>query len=158
VYAAHKASQYPVQKSVITEMRDYESTLGLNTTRPYKEFRERVEDIKTELTGLISGLKKDGKLIYVYGASTKGNVLLNYFKLDHSFITAAADRNSKKWGCMTPGTHIPIVSEESARIALPHYFLVLPWHFQDEFVKRESEYLKYGGKFIFPLPKISIVG
>jgi hypothetical protein len=58
---------------------------------------------------------------------------------------------------MTPGTHIPIISEESARIALPDYFLILPWHFKDEFIQREKNYLQGGGKFIFPLPEISVI-
>ena len=76
--------------------------------------------------------------MYVYGASTKGNTLLQYFGLDHSLITAAAERNPDKWGKVTVGTHIPIISEEDARTANPDYFLVLPWHFIEEFMIREK--------------------
>ena len=96
-----------------------------------------------------------GKKIYVYGASTKGNVLLQHFRLDASLIRACADKNPIKWGRRTPGTGIPIVSEEEAR-ADADYFLVLPWSFKDEFLARETEFRARGGKFIFPLPVVEV--
>jgi NDP-4-keto-2,6-dideoxyhexose 3-C-methyltransferase len=157
IYVAHKGSIYSVNKKNVTSLQEYETSLKLNTSHPYKKFTERVNAIKTELTTFLKQEKQNGKKIYAYGASTKGNILLNYFNLNNKIITAAAERNSKKWDCITPGTHIPIISEESARKAIPDYFLVLPWHFKDEFIQRESVYLKEGGKFIFPLPSMSIV-
>ena len=157
IYVAHAESIYPVEKDNINNMRNYETSLNLDTPDPYVSFKNRVNDIKSDLTTFLKYEKEQGKLIYVYGASTKGNILLNYFKLDNSIITAAAERNNLKWGCMTPGTHIPIISEESARKALPDYLLVLPWHFKDEFIKREEAYLQDGGKFIFPLPSFIVV-
>jgi len=84
--------------------------------------------------------------------------LLQYFGLDNSVITAAAERNPDKWGKKTVGTNIPIISEEQARKENPDYFLVLPWHFLSEFKERESEFLKNGGKFIVPLPEFEIIG
>jgi NDP-4-keto-2,6-dideoxyhexose 3-C-methyltransferase len=93
----------------------------------------------------------------VYGASTKGNTMLQYFGLDHSMITAASERNADKWGMVTVGTRIPIVSEAEARAAKPDYFLVLPWHFIEEFKAREHEYLSTTGKFIVPLPHFELV-
>jgi NDP-4-keto-2,6-dideoxyhexose 3-C-methyltransferase len=98
-----------------------------------------------------------GKKVYVYGASTKGNVVLQYYGLDTRLITAAAERNPQKWGKETVGTRIPIISEEEARKANPDYFLVLPWHFLDEFVRRERDYLHNGGRFILPAPYFTIV-
>jgi len=92
-----------------------------------------------------------------YGASTKGNTLLQYFGLDSSLITAIAERNPQKWGLRTVGTNIPIISEEEMREAQPDYLLVLPWHFISEFKERESEYLNKGGKFIVPCPKFKII-
>jgi hypothetical protein len=157
IYVTHSEAIYPIEKDAINNMRTYETSLHLNTTEPYISFKNHVDDIKSDLTTFLKYEKNMGKSIYVYGASTKGNILLNYFKLDNSIITAAAERNNKKWGCMTPGTHIPIVSEESARKAFPDYLLVLPWHFKDEFIKRESDYLQEGGKFIFPLPSFVVV-
>ena len=94
----------------------------------------------------------------MYGASAKGNALLQYFCLDTSIITAAAERNPEKFGRRTPGTNIPIISEDEARNAKPDYFIVLPWHFKEEFLEREKPYLLSGGKFIFPLPVFEVIG
>jgi len=115
-----------------------------------------VESIRIRLNTLLKAEKAKGKKIYVYGASTKGNVLLQYFGIDASLITAAAERNPEKWGSRTPGTNIPIISEEDAR-ASADYFLPLPWHFKREFLERETEFLKNGGRFIFPLPEVEII-
>jgi NDP-4-keto-2,6-dideoxyhexose 3-C-methyltransferase len=134
-----------------------EHDLKLETQRPYRDFCTRVEKIRTDLNTFLQKEKTRGKKIFVYGASTKGNVLLQYFGINSSVITAAADRNPEKWGSRTPGTNIPIISEAEAREQKPDYFLVLPWHFKDEFIGRESQFLKDGGKFIFPLPEIEIV-
>jgi hypothetical protein len=98
-----------------------------------------------------------GRKVYVYGASTKGNTVLQYFGLDHRVITAAAERNPQKWGKVTVGTRIPIVSEEEARRARPDYFLVLPWHFLREFQERERDYLHAGGRFILPAPHFAVI-
>ena len=95
--------------------------------------------------------------MYVYGASTKGNVILQYYGLDHNLITAASERSPEKWGKYTIGTWIPIVSEEEARKAQPDYFLVLPWAFFDEFYEREKMWRERGGKFIVPLPEFRVV-
>ena len=98
-----------------------------------------------------------GKKVYVYGASTKGNVILQYYGLDTKWITAAAEKSPEKWGKYTVGTWIPIISEEDARAAQPDYFLVLPWAFFDEFYEREAEWLNRGGKFIVPLPDFRVI-
>jgi len=95
--------------------------------------------------------------VYAYGASTRGNTLLQFYNLDYKMIKAIADRNPIKWGKKTAGTNILIISEEQARKEKPDYFLILPWYFIDEFRNRETEYLKNGGKFIVPLPNFQIV-
>jgi hypothetical protein len=100
----------------------------------------------------------DGKRVLGYGASTKGNVLLQFCGFGPTEIPAIAEVNPDKFGVWTPGTLIPIVSEAEARAMRPDYFLVLPWHFKDGIVQREKEFLAAGGKLIFPLPEIEIVG
>ena len=100
---------------------------------------------------------RKGKTVYVYGASTKGNVILQYYGLDSKLITAAAEKSPEKWGKYTIGTGIPIISEEQARSEQPDYFLVLPWGFFEEFYTREVSWRKKGGKFIVPLPEFRIV-
>lgn len=141
----------------IETLRQKETELHLDTAKPYQAFAERVEEIKQQVVDFVTTEVKNGKTVYVYGASTKGNTLLQYFDLDNSVITAAAERNPDKWGKRTVGTNIPIISEDDARAAKPDYFLVLPWHFLKEFVSREKDYLDHGGKFIVPLPKFQII-
>ena len=97
-----------------------------------------------------------GKKIHIYGASTKGNVLLQLFGIGKDLIDAAAERNEWKYGHRTPGTNIPIISEQESRESNPDYYLVLPWHFKEEFIKREKEFISKGGKLIFPLPQMEI--
>jgi len=157
LYVTHANSSLAPDTDALDKVIATEQDLQLDTDKPYREFCTRVEKIRTDLNLLIRTEKAKGKTIFAYGASTKGNVLLQYFNLDSSIITAAAERNPEKWGSRTPGTNIPIISEEDARKMKPDYFLPLPWHFKSEFINRESRFLKDGGKFIFPLPEVEIV-
>ncbi len=141
----------------VRTLRENEIKLGLDDTRTYAEFAFWVERIKSDVVNFIREQVGRDKKIYVYGASTKGNTVLQYFGLDHTLITAAAERNPDKWGKVTVGTHIPIISEEEARAAKPDYFLVLPWHFIEEFQIREKKYLLDGGRFILPSPRFALI-
>jgi NDP-4-keto-2,6-dideoxyhexose 3-C-methyltransferase len=143
--------------SRVSELQEQEARMGLESAVPFKEFAARVEKIKEDVSGFIKNHVRQKQRVYVYGASTKGNTMLQYFGLDHSLITAAAERNPDKWGKVTVGTRIPIISEAEARAAKPDYFLVLPWHFLEEFMAREREYLSSNGKFIVPLPTFALI-
>jgi len=127
------------------------------TIKDILAFAKRVEVNRKHCVEFIKQEVKRGKTVYVYGASTKGNVVLQYYGLDTSLITAAAERSPEKWEKYTIGTWIPIVSEEEARRANPDYFLVLPWGFFSEFYKREEEWRAGGGKFILPVPEFKVV-
>ena len=127
------------------------------TLKDILAFAKRIEDNRNKCVSFIKEEVNKGKKVYVYGASTKGNVILQYYGLDHTLITAAAERSPEKWGKYTIGTWIPIVSEEEARRAQPDYFLVLPWAFFNEFYEREKEWRLRGGKFIVPLPEFRVV-
>ncbi len=131
--------------------------MGLNTPKPYRDFEERVFRHRDDLTRLIRTLNADGKKVLVYGASTKGNVLLQFCGLTAVDLPAIAEVNTEKFGCVTPGSHIPIISEADAKAMNPDYFLVLPWHFKEGILRREKEYLASGGRFIFPFPEIEII-
>lgn len=120
-------------------------------------FARRIEKNRDRCVEFIRNEVSRGKRVYVYGASTKGNVILQYYGLDHTLITAAAERSPEKWGKYTIGTWIPIISEEEARAAQPDYFLVLPWAFFNEFYEREKVWRMCGGKFILPLPEFKVV-
>lgn len=137
-------------------LRENEIKLGLDGLQPYSDFAFRVERIKNDVVGFIREKVAQGKKVFVYGASTKGNTVLQYYGLDHTLIKAAAERNKDKWGKVTVGMRIPIISETDARAAKPDYFLILPWHFIDEFQARERDYLLAGGRFILPAPYFSL--
>jgi hypothetical protein len=137
---------------------EYERTLGLDKEEVWLKFFDRINDLKEKTISFIKEEKSKGKTIWGYGASTKGNTLLQYFGLDHTLIDGIAERSIYKFGLKTVGTNIPIYSEDEMRKAKPDYLLVLPWHFINEFVERESEFLKSGGKFIVPCPTFEIIG
>ncbi len=141
----------------IKKIQDDEDELGLDTEKPYIEFFKRCEDLKEKTVSFIRNEINNGKRIFAYGASTKGNTLLQFYGLDNKEIEKVADRNSDKWGRKTVGTNIQIISENEARKSKPDYFLILPWHFLDEFIDREKEFLNNGGKFIVPLPEFKII-
>ena len=140
----------------VRALRQQEFDLELDTDKPYRNFQDRIDAHRLELSTLLKNFKADGKQIHVYGASTKGNTILQWCGIDHALITVAAERNPDKVGARTLGTEIPIVSEETSRAMRPDYYLVLPWHFKDEFLQREAQALRQGIRFIFPLPAIEI--
>jgi NDP-4-keto-2,6-dideoxyhexose 3-C-methyltransferase len=140
----------------VERMLEKEKKFGILKSITYTDFSNRIEKIGKELKNFIKNEVKKGKKIYIYGASTRGNTLMNYLKIDNKLIAAAAERNPYKWGKFISGSNIPIISEEQARSDNPDYFLVLPWYFRNEFIEREQEYLKNGGKFIFALPKFEV--
>lgn len=157
VTAAKKTSTHKSNEAVINWMLEEEIKMGLNTDRPYREFAERVVQHRVSLLSLLEKLKKEGKKIIGYGASTKGNVLLQYCGIGTQYLDCIAEVNEQKFGSYTPGTLIPIVSEAEAKAMKPDYLFVLPWHFRNNILGREKEYRAGGGKFIFPLPFIEIV-
>lgn len=134
----------------------YEKTLRLDSATTWINFHRRIDDLKKQTVDFIKARKAEGKSVWGYGASTKGNTLLQYFGLDHSLIDGIAERSPHKFGLVTVGTNIPICSEEDMRKAKPDYLLVLPWHFINEFSQRESDFLRDGGKMIVPCPKFEI--
>lgn len=160
VYACHThgklANRTEDARNRIYTMQRREFDMKLDSTEPYKIFAQGVEKVRIELPMMLRDLRKQGKKIYGYGASTKGNVILQFCDIGPDLVTAIADRNPAKWGQQTPGTHIPIISEEEMRSAKPDYLLVLPWFFISEFLEREFDFVAHGGKFIIPLPVVYV--
>ena len=145
-------ANYRIQSLLTHEEKD-----GITTTKPYLEFYERIKALRDETVSFIKDQKSKGKTIWAYGASTKGNTLLQWFGLDNTLIDGIAERSPYKFGLKTVGTNIPIYSEDVLREKNPDYVLVLPWHFINEFCDREKNYLEKGGKFIVPCPKFEII-
>lgn len=157
VTASKTNAPYLSNTPIINWMIQQEDDMGLDTPKPYRDFEERVFKHRKNLTDLINALVADNKKILGYGASTKGNVLLQFCGFTTKQIPYIAEVNEEKFGTFTPGTLIPIISEAEAKAMNPDYFLVLPWHFKNNILAREQDYLAKGGKFIFPLPEIEIV-
>lgn len=159
-FATHKDNfgfQSDEWRETLRRLRRGEFDLKLDTDEPYRDFQARVDKHRDELTRMVKEIKRAGKRVHVYGASTKGNTILQFCGLDNSLIDYAADRNPDKHGARTLGTEIPIISEEESRAMRPDYYLVLPWHFKPEFLERERATLAAGTAMIFPLPEVHVV-
>lgn len=147
-----------VCKFRVNSLLAHENDLHLDSVSTWKNFYNNINKLKEQTVSFIKEEKAKGKKIWGYGASTKGNTLLQYFGLDSTLIEGIAERSVYKFGLKTVGTNIPIYSEDEMRKAKPDYLLVLPWHFINEFYNREIEYLSGGGKFIVPCPKFEVIG
>jgi len=146
-----------VAKFRVDSLLEYEKTLKLDQIETWQNFLLKINDLKDKVITFVKSEKEKGKVIYGYGASTKFNTTLQYFNLDNNLITKIADRSSAKWGLKTVGTNIPICSEEEMRLDKPDYLFLGPWHFINEFIEREQEYLQKGGKFIVSAPRFEII-
>lgn len=144
--------------AVVEQFLQNEHAAGLDTLEPYEHFKANVFKHRDELCELVRSLKADGATILGYGASTKGNVILQFCGFTEKDIPAIAEVNADKFGAFTPGTHIPIISEADAHARNPDYLLVMPWHFKANLLERERAYLQKGGRMIFPLPAIETAG
>jgi len=157
ITAVKSSYKKPIESEKVAKAIAEEDALGYRHLDIYAVFAQNVLKHKQDMLMLFKDIKLQGKTVFGYGASTKGNVLLQYCGFTTEDIPCIAEVNQDKFGSFTPSTLIPIISEKEARAKHPDYFLVLPWHFRDGIVERESEFLESGGKLIFPLPKIEIV-
>ena len=153
-YVCHKNSEHIVKKNKISSIIKYEERFKLDKKKTYVNFFKKILNINKKLNYKLKKIKMNGKTIHGYGASTKGNVLLQFFNIDKNILDLIADRNPLKFNYYTPGTKIIIKSENFSRKLNPDYYLVLPWHFKNEILKRERKIRYKGTKFIFPLPSI----
>lgn len=158
VTAAKVGSTWPRECNVTSWMLAKEKREKVGDPLTWIAFAERVRERQRDLQGLLSSLHVNGATICALGASTKGNVLLQSSGIGTALIDAVGDVNPYKYGRVTPGTHIPIVSEADALAMAPDYLLILPWHFRETFMTSLAPYLARGGRLIFPLPDIEIVG
>ena len=152
-----KDSKFVECKHLIKWILDSEKLNKYNEVIKHKQFFQESKNHKILLKKLLIILRKQNKKISGYGASTKGNVLLQYCKIDYKILNYIAEVNKYKFNKYTPGTNIKIISEKKVKQKKPDYMLVLPWHFKDHIIKREHKYLQNGGKLIFPLPDIEII-
>lgn len=160
VYVKHKnckIQSFPESEERLKKQIEYEKQMGFDSLTIYGKFAKNIEKSKNELTAFLNQETKKGKKIYIYGASTRGLVVLQYAGIDKRLIIAATDMNSEKWGKYIVGTGIPIVSIEQYRKDKPDYLFVLPYHFIEEIKEQEKEFLKAGGKMIVAIPKFEVI-
>jgi hypothetical protein len=158
VTAQRRNGPRKVNRGLIDWFLRQEERLRVTEPAAFQAFDRAVQQHRDDLTDLIRTLRADGSTVVGYGASTKGNVLLQYCGLTVDDLPVIAEVNPNKYGCMTPGTHIPIASEDEVKAQRPDYMLVLPWHFRETILEREASYLESGGRLIFPLPEIEVIG
>ena len=158
ITAAHNGSQFKEATAAIAQTLATEQAMGLHSMAPYLEFKDKVMAHREAVRAAFAQMKNRGETVLGYGASTKGNVLLQFCNLGPQDMPAIVEVNSFKFGKYTPGSHIPIISETEAKALKPDVYFVLPWHFRDNLVKREAEFLNKGGKMLFPLPGMELVG
>ncbi|OKI62512.1 methyltransferase [Micromonospora sp. CB01531] len=150
-------TKHKIDTAQVERIRRREAELGLNSMAPYETFARRVGDHRDKLRAFLDESRAAGKLTLGYGASTKGNVILQYCGIGAEDLPCVGEVSSEKHGCLTPGSGIPIVSEEGAKARRPDQLLVLPWVHRGGFIEREQEFLARGGRLVFPLPAISAV-
>jgi len=155
-FICHKESKFKNTKKVKKVLKE-EIKFNLGKIKTFYDFFKLINSQKKKLKELIKKIHANGQSIHGLGASTKGNVLLQYFNISNKEIEYIADRNPQKYNTYTPGTKIKIISEKLSRKIRPAFYLVLPWHFKNEILKREEKIKKKGTKFIFPLPKLKII-
>ncbi len=157
VIVGHRDGPHKTIGAAVDVLLRREQVQGYQGAGPLIRLRQSISDIRARVRDFLIQSKREGRLVHGYGASTKGNTLLQYFGIKADLISAIADRNPTKFGCRTPGSAIPIISEDESRAQNPDYYFVLPWHFHDNFVARERHFLEQGGALVFPLPKFEIV-
>jgi len=156
-FICHENSNFKSNTKKINKIIKDEKKIKIEEISTYKIFKKRVDKLKLNLNNTINQIIKKGKTIHGYAASTKGNVLLQYYNLSNDNIKFISDRNPRKKNLYTPGSNIKIITESESRKMKPDYYLVLAWHFKKEILSREKLIRKKGTKFIFPLPKIKVV-
>jgi hypothetical protein len=158
VTVSKTSAPYQPNCGTIAHTRNVERAAELDTLKPYEAFKSRVFQHRDQLVELLKSLSAQDAKVLGYGASTKGNVILQFCGLTPKHLPGIAEVNREKFGRFTPGTLIPIISEADAHAMRPDHLLVLPWHFKQNLMARESAFLQRGGKMIFPMPEIEIVG
>ncbi|OGH88669.1 MAG: methyltransferase [Candidatus Magasanikbacteria bacterium RIFOXYC2_FULL_42_28] len=157
VVAAKNQSVFATKEEVINKIIQDEESAGFWSDKIYEDFVKNILNHRDNLKQMIAEINSSGKKIFGYGASTKGNVILQFCGLTIKDLPCIAEVNEYKFGRLTPGANIPIISEKQAKELKPDYFLVLPWHFRINIINREKNYLANGGHLFFPLPKPEII-
>lgn len=154
-YVARAGERKPTAR--LAEALDKETVFGIKDPSVYDAFAGRVLGNRERLRGLVERLRADGKMVWAYGASAKGNTLMNFFKLDSRHVPRAIDDNPKKWGYLTPGARMEIVGIDALKTAKVDCLLLLAWNFEKE-IRRRCRDAGYSGRFLVPVPEARLIG
>ncbi|HLG19346.1 MAG TPA: class I SAM-dependent methyltransferase [Bdellovibrionota bacterium] len=157
IYACHNGSGHSTTSERLELLRHEEKRMGLDQLSTYAGFEDRVRRLKRELLALLDTLKREGKTIVGYGAAAKGSTLLNYCGIRTNYLEYIVDRNPHKQGNLLPGVHIPIVPPQKIFETQPDYLLILPWNIASEITSQMSDIRKWGGRFIIPVPRPTVM-
>ena len=158
VFVCHDKAPFVSNTAKLERILAGEGRMNLTSAEKWQTFGRNVRHHRARIRGFFEDSRARGELVLGLGASTKGNVILQYAGIDADLMPAIGERDLTKVGLRTPRTGIPIISEDDARKMNPRSFMVFPWHFRDEIVRREQAFLDQGGRLVFPLPRFEIVG
>lgn len=156
IYAKHAEDDTKPISERVYELRQREIDSGYTDINHYLTFSEKVKAIKRDILNFLIQAEEEGKVIVGYGAPAKGNTLLNYCGVKTDFLSYTVDRNPYKQGRYLPGSHIPIEAPEKIRETKPDYVFILPWNLKDEIMEQMAFIREWDGKFVVPIPKLTV--
>ena len=157
IYGCHAGNNTQPVHNRVARLLEKEERLGLNSMGYYKTFNEKVKETKRKILEFLIQAKREGKQVVGYGAPGKGNTLLNYCSIRTDFLDYTVDRSPHKQGNFLPGTHIPVHHPDQLQKTKPDYVLILPWNLKDEIISHHQYIREWGGKFVVPIPELSII-
>ena len=158
IYGHHQDDRTQSVHPRVNELLKREKSLGICTMDFYDSFNEKVKETKRKILEFLIQAKREGKSVVGYGAPGKGNTLLNYCGVRTDFLDYTVDRSPHKQGNYLPGTHIPIYHPDRLKTTKPDYVFILPWNLKDEIISHHKYIYDWGGKFVVPIPEITIIG
>ena len=156
IFARHSEDASKPVGARVAELRVREESKGYASLETYARFAEQVKETKRKLLEFLIQAKRDGKKVAAYGAAAKGNTLLNYCAIRTDFLDYTVDRSPHKQGRFLPGTHIPVYSPDQIRKTRPDYLLILPWNLKDEIIQQNAYIRDWGGRFVVPIPELTV--
>ncbi len=156
MHAGH-AEVYRTHSAQVLDWAEEEKSKGFTSFERFEQLARSVERSRESLLDLLNRLKAEGKTVAGYGAAAKGNTLLNYCQISTDLLPYVVDKNPLKLGMLTPGMHIPVLPVSTLLERQPDYLLILAWNFGEEIMRQQSEYKARGGKFILPVPEVTVV-
>jgi hypothetical protein len=157
IYGKHAEDTSKEVTNHVAELLKREIDLGFESLEFYSRFEEKVKETKRKILDFLIQAKRDGKSVAGYGAPGKGNTLLNYCGVRTDFIDYTVDMSPHKQGNFLPGTHIPILHPNTIKETKPDYVFILPWNLKEEIMEQHKYIRDWGGKFVVPIPKLTIL-